>query len=61
MKLRIDLFDRGGRHVETQTLPVKEALQLVKRFIVLHGTDPETGGNEGQPGYITFAPVREEQ
>lgn len=51
----------GGDVVETgEAVDVNHAAEKIKRFIVLHGGDPDLAGKFAQPGTVTFVPVRKE-
>lgn len=56
--LCFSLVDVSGNTIETQTLPIAEALNAITDFVQLTGVDPDADGEAAQGGSIRFEPVR---
>jgi hypothetical protein len=53
----LTLRDTHGNVVETQELPVNEAADRARKFVLLQGGDPDEKGRGASPGSVAFAPV----
>lgn len=58
-RLNFTLLDPSDNVVEAQeAVDTNFAADLIRRFVILHGGDPDERGRGAQPGSITFVPVR---
>lgn len=61
LKLYVSLFDKDHVFIESHTVSPEDAVKLVGKFLLLHGTDPEHAGEAAMRGSVSFEPVETRQ
>lgn len=57
LRLRAEAFDAGGVLVDSIEGSAEVVVDMIVKFVVLHGVDPDERGNGASRGSVRFGPA----